>query len=119
MSLFASWRCELPKLAAIRLFASWRGKLPKLAAMARIPPDICHSPNTVLMNSSSKNNVGGMMHISCTECQKADVTPIVDSVIPRLLLKAKTHGLRVGKESAMKAIGFAQATLGVQVETRG
>ncbi|GKB39384.1 hypothetical protein Tco_0884326, partial [Tanacetum coccineum] len=55
-----------------------------------IPPDICHSPNTVLMNSSSKNNVGGMMHISCTECQKADVTPIVDSVIPRLLLKAKS-----------------------------
>ncbi|GJZ30879.1 hypothetical protein Tco_0575926 [Tanacetum coccineum] len=26
---------------------------------------------------------------SCTECQKADVTPIVDFVIPRLLLKAK------------------------------
>ncbi|GJY21615.1 hypothetical protein Tco_0394181 [Tanacetum coccineum] len=26
---------------------------------------------------------------SCTECQKADVTPVVDFVIPRLLLKAK------------------------------
>ncbi|GJX60237.1 hypothetical protein Tco_0291627, partial [Tanacetum coccineum] len=54
-----------------------------------IPQDICHSPKTILMNSNSKNNVGDVMHISSTECQKVDVTPIVDFVIPILLLKAK------------------------------
>nr|GEU92290.1 reverse transcriptase domain-containing protein [Tanacetum cinerariifolium] len=50
----------------------------RVPSLTWIPPDICHSPNTVLMNSSSKNNVGGVTHISCTKCQKADVTPIVD-----------------------------------------
>ncbi|GJZ13343.1 hypothetical protein Tco_0548573 [Tanacetum coccineum] len=71
--------------------------LLKVNVVEGIPQDIFHSSNTVLMNSSSKNNVGGVTHISCTECQKADVTHIVDFVIPRLLLKAKKQKPRKSK----------------------